>query len=103
MTKRVSAAEAKAHLSALAARAAYSGERYIIERRGKPFAALVSIEDLERLERERAAAGKRLGLLALAGAWSELSDEEIDGMVDAIYAERERDKGRPVVFEDACT
>lgn len=103
MTKRVSAAAAKAHLSALAARAAYSGERHIIERRGKPFAALVSVEDPERLEREQAVAGKRLGLLALAGAWSEHTDEEIDQIVAAIYSERERHTGRPVVIEGGCT
>jgi prevent-host-death family protein len=32
-------------------RAAYAGERVILERRGKPVAALVSIEDVELLER----------------------------------------------------
>ncbi|MBI3838160.1 MAG: type II toxin-antitoxin system prevent-host-death family antitoxin [Planctomycetia bacterium] len=32
-------------------RVAYAGERVVLERRGKPVAALVSIEDLELLER----------------------------------------------------
>ena len=54
MTKRISAAQAKAHLSELMAQVAYGGEHYVIERRGKPLAALVSVDDLERLEQGRA-------------------------------------------------
>jgi prevent-host-death family protein len=50
MVKRVSTAQAKAQLSALMAQVAYGGERIIIERRGKPLAALVSVDDLWRLE-----------------------------------------------------
>ena len=50
MVKKVKAAQAKAHLSALMAQAAYGGMRILIERRGKPLAALVSVDDLERLE-----------------------------------------------------
>ncbi|MGH2459953.1 MAG: type II toxin-antitoxin system Phd/YefM family antitoxin [Chloroflexota bacterium] len=103
MAKRVSAAQAKAQLSALASGAAFRGERYVIERRGKPVAALVSMDDLERLEQEREPTGKPLGLLALVGAWRELGDDEIDEMVRIIYAERERDLGRPVSFGDECT
>jgi prevent-host-death family protein len=52
MVKKVRVTEAKAHLSALMARAGYAGERYLIERRGKPLAALVGVEDLQRLEAE---------------------------------------------------
>lgn len=44
-------AEARKQFSELIARVAYTGERVIIERRGKPMMALVSIEDLQRLER----------------------------------------------------
>ena len=50
MVKKVRVSEAKAHLSALMARAGYVGERYLIERRGDPLAAPVGVEDLERLE-----------------------------------------------------
>lgn len=103
MAKRVSAARAKAQLSALTSGAAYRGERYVIERRGKPVAALVSMEDLERLEREPALSVDRLGFLALAGGWSEVPAEEIDALVEEIYAARERDLGRPVVLESGCT
>jgi prevent-host-death family protein len=52
VVKKVRVTETKAHLSALMARAGYAGERYPIERRGKPLAALVGVEDLQRLEAE---------------------------------------------------
>jgi prevent-host-death family protein len=101
MVKKVRVTEAKAHLSALMARAGYAGERYLIERRGKPLAALVGIEDLERLEAEGGSPRLRSwGALALVGAWGEfVEDDEIDAMVGEIYAARERDTGRPVDLE----
>jgi prevent-host-death family protein len=103
VVKKVRVTEAKAHLSALMARAGYAGERYLIERRGKPLAALVGVEDLERLEAEGGGGSPRSrprGALAMVGAWGEfVEDEEIDGMLEEIYAARERDTGRPVDLE----
>lgn len=40
------------------------------------------------------------GALALLGAWGELEDEEVDALIEEIYASRRRDIGRPVEFED---
>jgi len=45
------ATEARQHLPQLLARAAYDKARTLISRRGKPMAALVPVEDYERLER----------------------------------------------------
>lgn len=96
-TKRISAAQAKAKLSELLARVSLTEERYVIERRGKPVAALVSVEDLKRLDTAGASEDEGpKGLLALRGLWADiLTDEEIDEFVHHIYAERIRDKGRP--------
>ena len=99
MAKRVSAAQAKAQLSALAAEVAYGGQHVIIERRGKPLVALVSVEDLELLEQERATSARPLGALALVGAWRDISDEEMESMIEEIYESRERDLGRPVELD----
>ena len=44
------AAEARDQLAELASRAAYGGERTILQKRGKGIAAVVPIEDLELLE-----------------------------------------------------
>ena len=96
MADKVSAAQAKPQLSALVAEVAYGGKRFIIERRGKPSAVLVSMEDLECLEEDHARPLRPLGALALVGAWAELGNEKIDALVAHIYAEREKDLGRPV-------
>src|SRR3972149_5131567 len=58
------AAQAKAHLSDLMAQVAHGGEHYVIERRGKPLAALISVDDLERLEQGRAPSARPQGALA---------------------------------------
>lgn len=97
MAKKVRVTEAKAHLSALMARAGYGGERFVIERRGRPLAALVGVEDLERLEGEqRGTPSRPLGAIALVGAWGEAEERDLDAMMAGIYAERRRDTGRPV-------
>jgi prevent-host-death family protein len=99
MAKRVSAAQAKANFATLVAEVAFGGQCIIIERRGKPLAALVSLADLERLEQEHATSARPTGALALVGAWRDVPDEELDAVVSDIYATRERDKGRPVNLE----
>ena len=50
MPRRVGTHEAKTHLSEYLNRVAYAGERVLVERHGKPLAALVSVGDLQRLE-----------------------------------------------------
>lgn len=99
MARKISAAQAKAHLSELMGRVAHAGERYTIERRGKPVAALVSVDDLEQLEDGYPLSARPLGALALAGAWREVEDAELDAVIADIYAERARDTGRPVALD----
>ena len=100
MTTRVSVARAKAELSALMAAVAYQGQRVVIERRGKPMAALVSVDDLEQIDGERATSARPRGALALIGAWGNIDDSEIEAMVADIYAARQQDTGRHVELED---
>lgn len=50
MTIKVGALEAKNRFSELMETVAYTKERVLIERRGKPLAAMVSVADLQRLE-----------------------------------------------------
>jgi prevent-host-death family protein len=97
--KKVSAAEAKAKLSALVAEVAFGGQRVVIERRGKSVAALVSMSDLACLEQDRATSSQPHGALALVGAWRDVPDEEINALISAIYAAREQDLVRPVNVE----
>ena len=52
--EKVGMHEAKTHLSEYLDRVRYGGERIVIERHGKTVAALVSTEDLARLEESTA-------------------------------------------------
>jgi prevent-host-death family protein len=99
VTKRINAAQAKAHLSALMAQVAYGGEQYLIERRGKPMAALVSVDDLQRLQEGHATSSRPRGALAIVGAWREVDAQVLQALVADIYAERAKDTGRPVPLE----
>ncbi len=90
----VNVAEAKRRLSELMGRVAYKGERFLIKRHKTPMVALVSPDDLARLEREPS---PRKGLLAAVGAWAEFDD--VDKMVADIYRRRGRAKDRRVVID----
>jgi prevent-host-death family protein len=48
MAKTVSAMEVRNRLGDLLSRASYAGEQFIIERRGKPVAVLMGIEEYQR-------------------------------------------------------
>ena len=50
MINRINAAELHQRVGEILAKIRYTGDRYIIERRGVPVAAVISIEDLERLQ-----------------------------------------------------
>src|SRR5436189_5355204 len=54
MSERASIDEARADLSRYINRVAHGGERIILTSRGRPKAALVSLEDLERIDEETA-------------------------------------------------
>jgi prevent-host-death family protein len=74
-------------------RASYGRERFLIERRGKPVGAIVSAEDLARLE-EQAGMPRGGGLLAAVGALADV--EELDEILAEIQRERESATDRAV-------
>ena len=79
----INVAEAKGRFSELISRAA-SGERFIIQRRARPVAALIGARELERLERTSRAA-RRLAL-ALGQAESILEKVERQELHPAMAA-----------------
>jgi prevent-host-death family protein len=100
----INVAEAKSRFSELLSRAA-SGERFIIQRRERPVAALIGTAELERLERSaRAARLLALSLgqtkeilekverqelhpaMAAFGLWQD--DTDLANLTDEIFAER---------------
>ncbi len=77
----VSVANAKSHLSELIAKSSYAHERFVITRRSKPVAALVSLEDLQIIEQHE----ERQGLASIVGKWQGFEEvaanlEDLDKM-----------------------
>ncbi len=79
----VSVANAKSHLSELIAKSSFGHERFVITRRNKPVAALVSLEDLQAIEQLE----ERQGLISVAGKWSDF--EEVSLTLDDLRSLRE--------------
>jgi prevent-host-death family protein len=89
----ISVAKAKSHISELIAKSQYSHERFIITRRDKPVAALVSLDDLKILEQYE----EKEGLAAIAGKWQDF-EEVTDEMGDIETLRASGRKGRNVSF-----
>ena len=68
---QVNMAKAKSSFSEYASRAAYTDEQIIITKRGKPFVALISVNDLEFLQRIKAGHPEDglLGAVGMPLAW----------------------------------
>jgi prevent-host-death family protein len=90
-TTSVSVAKAKSHISELIAKSQYSHERFIITKRDKPVAALVSLDDLAVLEQHE----EHQGLAAIAGKWQAFN-EVTDAMGDIETLRASGGKGRDV-------
>ncbi|MEZ4650829.1 MAG: type II toxin-antitoxin system Phd/YefM family antitoxin [Candidatus Eisenbacteria bacterium] len=71
---RFSVTEARDKLSELCNRVSYQGERIVLDRRGKAVAVLISLEDLEVLERAEDAAD-------LQSAREAVAESETEGTV----------------------
>jgi prevent-host-death family protein len=85
--KRISAMDMRDRLGEVLSRVQYAGERFIIERRGEPVAAVIAIEDLRRLEEEvevqgdaEARKARQLAVLAKARALRERTLAERGGV-----------------------
>ncbi len=90
----VSLTEAKQRLGELVKRAAYGGERFVLEFREKPQAAIVSYEDLERLEEHDRRGNRDLVALErlrlLRERIAARTDEKFDSVADVERVRQER-------------
>ena len=88
-TETVSADDARDRFDDLLAHAAAGrGRRVVIERAGKPAAALISIADLELLDLLREQRAQRFKILDEIGrGFDDVSDEELKREVDRAVAE----------------
>jgi len=88
---QVSVANAKSHLSELIAKSAHGHERFVITRRDKPVAALVSLDDLKIIEQHQ----ERQGLAAVASSWPDF-EEVAEALTDLGELRRQGGEGRDV-------
>jgi len=93
MPEAISVADAKRRFSELLGRTAYNNERFVIERHGKPVAAIVSPADLERLVNGT----PPRGLLAAVGAMADV--EDFEEIMRDVVARRGEERGREVDLE----
>lgn len=97
MTRKVSAAEAKRKFSELVSRVQYSGDTIVIEKRGKPAAALVKFEDLALLTKARGDTKDRDrpgAILECAGLFADFPEWEQS--MKEVVASRRRSRPRKV-------
>lgn len=93
MPKEMGVADFKKHFSSVINQVSLNGEHFIIKKKGRPMAAVVSLKELDMIERSEHKR-KRKGLLAAIGAW-----EDFDGLektITAIYDKRRKSKDRPI-------
>lgn len=93
MSKNIGVAEVKKQFSAVISEVSLKGEHFIIEKKGKPMAAMVSVKELEMIEGS-GTKEKKKGLLAAIGAWEDFDD--LENTVMTIYKERRKSKSRVV-------
>jgi len=91
MTTALNTAEIKARLSELISRVNLEHKRLVVLRRGKPVAALVSIDDLHRLEALDVTSADNEEstvhpVMRAFGGWADRDD--LDELVTEIYANR---------------
>jgi len=99
MVTRVSLAEAKAKLSTVVDDVRRTAHRYLIERHGRPAAAIISVEELAKLEEADVLGPAPAGALALVAAWGEIEDAAIDQFIGDVARTRMADTGRVVALE----
>jgi prevent-host-death family protein len=88
--RAISVAEAKSRLSEYLVISHQQEERIIITKRGKPFAAIIGMNDLENLKQ----IDEKSGLTEIIGKWKDFDD--IAGDVEQLFESRSKDKGRDV-------
>lgn len=91
MSKKIGVAEVKKHFSAVISEVSLKGEHFVIEKKGKPMAAMVSVKELDMIEVSKRRE-KRKGLLAAIGAWEDFDD--LEKVVTTIYEGRRKAKDR---------
>lgn len=57
---------------------------------------MTNMKDCDRSEQEPATPERPKGALALVGAWRDVNEQELESLIEEIYAARQQDVGRRV-------
>lgn len=95
MVKIINVVEAKKRFSEIIGEVSFKKEKFIIKRKNRPVAAIVTLQDLEEIRSKGDIAEKR-GLIAALGAWEEF--EDLEDVIEEIYKKRAQAKDRDVSF-----
>ena len=87
----ISIADVKARISEIVAKSQHSHQRFLLTRRAKPVAAIVSLEDLQWLQQRV----ERQGLAAIAGKWQNF-EEVAESLEDLVSIRQQGGMGRNV-------
>jgi prevent-host-death family protein len=79
MLKKISAMKARQNLGQLLNEVSIRGDSYVIERAGKPLAALVDMESFQQLQREQNSAG-----LTVRNLWKKMKEADVAEVQEAI-------------------
>jgi prevent-host-death family protein len=96
MNDNISVAEAKSHFSKYISKVAYADKRFVITKRNKPIAALVSIDELQKIDLREKSEKESKKFSEMIRKWKDF--DEIADDVEKAYRERPKDKGRNVSF-----
>jgi prevent-host-death family protein len=100
LSKRISVREARANFSTLLGGVHYSQEAVIVERKGKPFAVVISPEQYQNLQKQQQAAALRLQELAERNADKDPDQvlaevtKEVEAVRQERYEKQKKTKGR---------
>ncbi len=93
MSKTIGVADVKKNFSAVINEVSLKGEHFIIEKKGKPMVAMVSIKELEHFE-DAQKKGEKKGLLSAIGAWEDF--DNLEQVISDIYRKRSKAKDRTI-------
>jgi prevent-host-death family protein len=79
MLKKISAIKARQNLGQLLNEVSIKGGSFIIERAGKPLAALVDLESLQKIQEDRDSA-----LAAVGKIWSKMEGADVQEVTETI-------------------
>jgi prevent-host-death family protein len=97
--RRISVREARANFADLLAGVHYTQEAVMVERKGKPFAAVVSPEQFQSLQKQQEAAASRLRKVAEGNVDKDLDQvlaevtKEVEAVRQARYEKQKKTKG----------